>query len=514
MNNFKLNTDKQISFQSVGQTSKEYKIHPKTGSVWNKFRLPMSRRHWLKWRTHYNKKNLTKARRLEDKRPLWWFLCLIPLGFSLPWLSNFALSAVAIFCIYASINLLWSLTLGTAGIFSLATMAVVGVSGYVAAAANVYLGIPWPFMFAIGTIAGLIFGGFLALPSSRLDGLYYALLTLGLAEICRVFISQIRALTPTNGSINGVSSFIPEEWYLQRPGLLLGAITALVLLLLSLLIYRLVNGETLGRQLQVAREDEEFAEAIGINYHSARIKVFLISCAGLGFIGAFYAMYFRSISVGVFSLDQLMLLFAMIVIGGTERAEGAVLGTAIVILIVRGLFELGPMRIVIIAVVMILVTIYTSNGITGIRQQFRNFRNRFQTQKRSLITTKGGEVMPEEAIDINDKQQIYSRRFDFRLRNHLKTLVTDDVIAEHKAKPLGQHSDALSRLLNYFRRTDVLDKYAIEQIGSLKEAKYKILAFTGIPGKPPRVVDERIYNSKNDAYHAVFLMRINDLLES
>jgi branched-chain amino acid transport system permease protein len=176
----------------------------------------------------------------------------------------------------------------------------------------------------------------------------------------------------------------------------LGAITALVLLLLSLLIYRLVNGETLGRQLQVAREDEEFAEAIGINYHSARIKVFLISCAGLGFIGAFYAMYFRSISVGVFSLDQLMLLFAMIVIGGTERAEGAVLGTAIVILIDRGLFELGPMRIVIIAVVMILVTTYTYNGITGIRQQFRNFRNRFQTQKRSLITTKGDQVNPYE----------------------------------------------------------------------------------------------------------------------
>ena len=291
MNNFKLNTDKQISLQSVGQKSKEYKIHPKTGSVWKKFRLPMSRRHWLKWRTHYNKKNLTKARRLEDKRPLWWFLCLIPLGFSLPWLSNFALSAVAIFCIYASINLLWSLTLGTAGIFSLATMAVVGVSGYVAAAANVYLGIPWPFMFAIGTIAGLIFGGFLALPSSRLDGLYYALLTLGLAEICRVFISQIRALTPTNGSINGVSSFIPEEWYLQRPGLLLGAITALVLLLLSLLIYRLVNGETLGRQLQVAREDEEFAEAIGINLYRYKASAFALSSFYAGVSGAIIVVH-------------------------------------------------------------------------------------------------------------------------------------------------------------------------------------------------------------------------------
>ena len=37
--------------------------------------------------------------------------------------------------------------------------------------------------------------------------------------------------------------------------------------------------------------------------------------------------------------------------------------------------------------------------------------------------------MPEEAIDINDKQQIYSRRFDFRLRNHLKTLVNPSFLS-------------------------------------------------------------------------------------
>ena len=225
-------------------------------------------------------------------------------------------------------------------------------------------------------------------------------------------------------------------------------------------------------------------------------------------------MYFRSISLGVFSLDQLMLLFAMIVIGGTGRAEGAVVGTAIVILIDRGLFELGPMRIVIIAIVMILVTTYASNGITGIREQFRNFRHRFQTQKRSLITTKGGEIMPEEAIDIDNKQIIYSRRFNSRLRNYLKTLVNDEVIAEHKANPVGKHSYELTRLLNYFRKAEVPDKYAVAQIGPLKDSKYKIFAFTGDPEKPPRVVDERVYSSKNEAYHAIFLLRVNDLLES
>ena len=153
MSIFKLNSDKQITLQAIGQKSREYKLRPKNNSIWKKFRIPMSRRHLLKWRTSYNKKSLIKERRLEDKRPLWWFISLISLAVSIPWLSNFALSAVAIFCIYASINLLWSLTLGTAGIFSLATMAVVGVSGYIAATANVYFGVPWPLIFVIGTIA-------------------------------------------------------------------------------------------------------------------------------------------------------------------------------------------------------------------------------------------------------------------------------------------------------------------------------------------------------------------------
>ena len=48
-------------------------------------------------------------------------------------------------------------------------------------AANVYLGVPWPFMLMIGPIVGFVFGAILAAPSTRLDGLYYALLTMGVA---------------------------------------------------------------------------------------------------------------------------------------------------------------------------------------------------------------------------------------------------------------------------------------------------------------------------------------------
>ena len=92
-------------------------------------------------------------------------------------------------------------------------------------------------------------------------------------------------------------------------------------------------------------------------------------------------------------------------------------------------------------------------------------------------------------------------------------MITPALIEEHRLKPLGQHSDTLARVLNYFRRGEVADKYAImRQTGQFHA--YKIVAFSGVRGAPPRLVDDRIYHDINEAYHAVFLLRVNDLMES
>jgi branched-chain amino acid transport system permease protein len=339
---------------------------------------------------------------------------------------------------------------------------------------------------------------------------------MGLAEICRVFVLQLKPLTASGGAITNVDSFIPEDWFLQRPGLLLGFAGAFVLLLGALLVWRLVNSERLGLLLRVAktsREDEAFAEAIGIDFRRARLLVFIISSAALGVVGAFYAMYFRSISPQIFSLDQLLLLFAMMVIGGLGRAEGAVIGAAIVTLIDKGLIELGPPRIILVALIMIGVTIFAREGLTGARDQFRDFRRRKSGEARAQRSEKGGEAMPEEATEVHDKQELYYRRFNKRLRERLKGMITPDLIAEHKRDPLGHHSDALSRVLNFFRRGEMADKYVIHRMKPAEE-RFRIMAVSGSRGMPPRVVDDREYTDIKDAYHAVFLLRVNDLLES
>jgi branched-chain amino acid transport system permease protein len=90
--------------------------------------------------------------------------------------------------------------------------------------------------------------------------------------------------------------------------------------------------------------------------------------------------------------------------------------------------------------------------------------------------------------------------------------ITPEIIDEHAAKPLGQHSDHLERMLNYFRKAPIPDKYAVYCTKPFES--YRVVALSGIPGVPPRVVDDRTYPSLDAAYHAVFLRRVNDLRSS
>jgi len=114
---------------------------------------------------------------------------------------------------------------------------------------------------------------------------------------------------------------------------------------------------------------------------------------------------------------------------------------------------------------------------------------------------------------LRDRQLEYYEWFDARMRQRLLDLVTDEVVAEHQAKPLGQHSDALDRLLNYFRRGGLANK-----VGILKDPgdrnSYRLVRFSGVRGAPAQVLDGPEYSDLNDAYHGAFLQRVGDLRAS
>ena len=120
--------------------------------------------------------------------------------------------------------------------------------------------------------------------------------------------------------------------------------------------------------------------------------------------------------------------------------------------------------------------------------------------------------MPDEVIGIADRQAIFTRRFDARLRDELRQLVTDELIEEHRTTNGKRRSDALERVLTFFRAAAVADKYAVLAVKPF--AEYRIVALSGRRGVPPRAVDDQVFKTPEEALHGVFLKRVQDLMES
>ena len=496
----------------VGARRRLSLLRGRGGASWHRWRYPFTRRTPLLTETDYNPFTLAAERKILNPSPILWVIGLAVIAVFPPIFGNnsFVLAATS-FAMYAAINVIWMLTTGTAGIFSLAALATVGAGAYGSSYLSVYYHFPWWAMWLTGPVFGLVFGVFITIPAIRLEGFYYALLTVGITELCRVYVIQDQTLGSQNGLL-GADTFVPP-WMSDRGGLVLGFYLGFLLLIAALTLYRVVNGQRLGRLLRAAPERQEaFAEALGINYRSLRIQVFLISSAALGGVGAFYATLLHGATPTLFSLDQLLLLLAMVVVGGIGTAEGAVVGTLIVTLFDKVFIGLGPVRLVLIAAIMLGTVLFLRGGLFGIRAQYVAWQGKRRSQRRGQQSGKGGDVMPEEATEIADKQAIYLRRFDAALRAELKPLITDALIEEHRTTHGKRRSDALERVLTYFRTAPVADKYAILAVKPF--AEYRIVALSGRRGVPPRAVDDQVFTSPEAAQHGVFLKRVQDLMES
>jgi branched-chain amino acid transport system permease protein len=506
----------KVEMFPVGRPRLYYKWPGHGGWTWNRKRYWPTRRRLLNIRGEYNPKTMRREKTIVDKRPLWWVMALSFMVIA-PWLmpedyQTTLLTAGATFAIYAAINLVWMLVIGTAGIYSLATYAVVGAAGFGTAWLSINLGVPWYVLPFIGSAIGLVFGLIIAIPATRLDGFYYALLTLGLNELCRVYALQSKIFGSSTGGLYGADTYLSEHWD-DATQSLVAYFACVALMVMALVLFRFVNGKRIGRVLRMAPEKREaFAEATGVNFRQARIMVFVVSSIALGFIGGFYTAHYRGVSFSIFSFDTVLLGVAMLVIGGIGRAEGAVAGAAIVIFLDKALLSLGPIRLIIIGMIMLGVVLFLRGGLFGIKPQFRAWRDKKKSERRSTRAEKGGEMLPEEATETRDKDLIYWRRYDKMQRDFLKRLVSPEVIEEHRKSPLGQHSEALERLLLYFRRAPLSDKYAIIAVEPFKA--YRIVALSGQRGVAPRIVEDRIYASQEEAYHGIFMRRVQDLLES
>jgi len=190
----------------------------------------------------------------------------------------------------------------------------------------------------LGAGVAALFGILLGAPTLKLRGDYLAIVTLGFGEIIRVFLNNLEdPVNITNGprGIGQIDAFHVFGVDLGKP-LQIGDFTLpsvtlyyylfLALVVVSVLICHRLENSRVGRAWMAIREDEIAAKAMGINTRNMKLLAFGMGATFGGVAGAMFASFQGFVSPESFSLDESIIIVAMVVLGGIGHLPGVILG--------------------------------------------------------------------------------------------------------------------------------------------------------------------------------------------
>ena len=237
-----------------------------------------------------------------------------------------------------------NIVVGLAGLLDLGYVAFFAVGGYTTSvltssnspffAPEWHFGIALLFVVVMAAVAGLVIGA----PVIRMRGDYLAIVTLGFGEIVRLlFLSDW--LKPYFGGSQGITKVNPVE---LGPFKVQGSdprsVFYLVLVFCALAIYvswRL-QGSRLGRAWMATREDEQVAEAMGINTVNAKLMAFVVGATMAAFSGAVLAAKVGSVFPKSFEILVSIIILVVVIVGGMGNIAGVMVGSLVLIGILGG----------------------------------------------------------------------------------------------------------------------------------------------------------------------------------
>jgi branched-chain amino acid transport system permease protein len=196
----------------------------------------------------------------------------------------------------------------------------------------------WWFLIPFGAMLAGTFGVLLGAPTLKLRGDYLAIVTLGFGEIIRVFLNNLDApVNITNGpkglaQIDSIKIFgLDLGKSTELLGFKLSSVTLYYYLFLVLVVFTVVvcyrlERSRIGRAWMAIREDEIAAKAMGINTRNLKLLAFGMGATFGGISGSMFASFQRFISPESFSLQESIMIVAMVVLGGIGHIPGVILG--------------------------------------------------------------------------------------------------------------------------------------------------------------------------------------------
>ena len=309
------------------------------------------------------------------KKEIVYLAILAMLLLALPaFVGPYALSVATLILYFAYTGQAWNVMMGFAGQLSLGHSLYVGVGAYTAGALFFHYGIgPWAGLW-IAMLLCVAFGlviGFLAFRFG-ISGVYFALLTIAFAEFTRIGFDHLDWLGGPGGMFLKVAQ--RDTWDLLnfRGPPLMYYYAMLLLTAGAFVLCAWLLRSRAGFYWQAIRENEEAAQALGINTFRWKMLAVAISAAMTAISGVFFAFYYNNLFPHeIFSMNRSIELILGPVIGGIGTLFGPIFGAAVLTLLSDGItealaalgWEIPGIKQVFYGLVLLVVVMFLPHGI-------------------------------------------------------------------------------------------------------------------------------------------------------
>ena len=248
------------------------------------------------------------------------------------------------------------LSLGHAGFMSIGAYTGAIISGWLLAAFDMQdPTLRLVLAIAGGGIVAGIFGVLIGIPVLRLRGDYLAIVTLAFGEIIRNLVNVLYVGT-ADGQLH--FAFLNKKLPADVTMLVDGAKGAVKIT--PIVVLNLVNSRA-GRAIQATRDNRIAAESMGVSVTKYKMMAFVTAAVLAGMAGALYGLNSSTVVPTQFTFNQSINVLVFVVLGGLGNVLGSVISATFLTVLPEVLREFADYRMLVYAVVLILVMIFTNN---------------------------------------------------------------------------------------------------------------------------------------------------------
>jgi branched-chain amino acid transport system permease protein len=272
--------------------------------------------------------------------------------------------------IFAILAVSLDLVMGYTGLLSVTHAAFYGIGAYVVALLLKGYGLNFFVALVIAIIFTMVIAFLIGLVLSKFKTDYYALASLGFNVIVYAIFLNWQSVTHGPLGIPGIPrpeifgfSFSENIMFLVLSVVLLGAVYGIAYFL---------THSSFGRVLTAIREDEEAVSVFGYHTPSYKLIIFTLAAGMAAIGGGLFATYITFIDPSSFTINESILVLAIVILGGAGSLRGPLLGAIILILLPEALRFVGfpsdiaaQMRQVIYGLILVFLMLYRPQGIFG-----------------------------------------------------------------------------------------------------------------------------------------------------